>query len=152
MHSAKTDHPDSGTTGNLHQNRIPDHRAVSSVKPQPKLGNPYRNLWVCLCYPHPVFPSPRRNPFYFRNYTKFPVSHRKGRSGGDVEKACGFLFSQTYEQVFNTLLRTDVENCEMHLSTRRICRKTLYISSVSPPTQQPLHSISTPQNPISTTC
>ena len=100
----------------------------------------------------PCFSLTRRNPVYSRNYTKFPVSHRKGRSGGNVEKACGFLFSQTHEQVFNTLLRTGVENCETHLSTRQIYRKTLDISSVPPPAQQPLHSISTPQNPISTTC
>ncbi len=92
----------------------------------------------------PCFSLPRRNPFYFRNYTKFPVSHRRDRSGGDVEKACGFLFFETYEQVFNTLLRTSVENCEIHLSTRRICRKTLDISSVPQPAQQPLHSIFTP--------
>lgn len=92
----------------------------------------------------PCFSLLRRNPFYSRNYTKFSISHRRDRSDRDVEKACGFLFSKTYEQVFNTLLRTGVEKCEIHLSTRRICRKTLDISSVSPPSQHPLHSISTP--------
>jgi len=79
VHSAKTDHSSSGTIGNLHQNRIPDHRADSSGKPQPKLGNPFRNLWVCLCYPHPVFLSPagtRSIPGIIQNFP-FPTGRAK---------------------------------------------------------------------------
>ena len=121
-----------------------EHRIGFSCETTTGIGKSAPKRIGFLLLSTPPVPRSRRNPAKSWNYTKFPDSHRSGEKRSDVENRCGFWLLKAYEQVFHTLLRTHVENCETHLSTQRIARKTLDIPKVSTPLQHPLHSLSTP--------
>ena len=91
-------------------------------------------------------------PGFFRNYTKFYVSHRFLRFRRNVEKTVGFGFAAGYEQVSHTLLVTCVEKCGMDLSTPETCREFLHILSFSTLSPHPVNRLSTWRFWISTTC